>query len=223
MKSNKKCFLSVLLSLTAALFLFSCGGSSDSAVKIDGEAVSMDEFNSFYYIQNKITFGLNSNEEVDRLAADAAELNPQVQQYIVKENFLEHLIAQKLLYKKAMADQTVDQKEMKAAMELSKMNTAAQYYLAAKLKDMVQVSDQEVEQFCAEHKKELRGVPLNDETINKIKQNIFMQKSAAAANQYVMDLITEAKIEKGNLKNAEKTEGTPAPAESAPSEPSPEK
>lgn len=221
MKYCKKYFLSVLLCLTAACFLFSCGGSSDCAVRIDGEAISMDEFNSYYYIQNKLTFGLNSNEEVDRLAEDPSELNPQVKQYIVKENFLEHLIAQKLLYKKAMADQKTDQKEMKAAMELSKMNTAAQYYLASKLKDMVQVTDQEVEQFYSENKKALKGVPLNDETINKIKQNIYMQKSSAMANQYIMDLITEAKIEKEGFKTAVKAaeEFVQTPAESAPSAP----
>ena len=69
-------------------------------------------------------FNLETNEDVDKLAAEADTLNPQMQQHLVKSNFLDSLVAQKLLYNKAMKDKGLDQKELKTTLELSRLQTA---------------------------------------------------------------------------------------------------
>lgn len=185
----------------------SCESVNDSwAVKIDDEVITIDEFNNFYYTQNKIMFNLKTNEEVDQLASEADTLSPQMQQYIVKSSFLDSLVAQKLLYNKAIKDTQLDQKELKTTLELSRLQTAASYYVANKLRDQIQVTDEEVEEFYTENRSMFRGVPLNESVINRIKQQILLQKSSIASNQYVMELIAESKINKEGFKKYMQTQ-----------------
>ena len=200
MKYQKSLFL-----LLAALLLttISCGkiGSSDWAVKIDNDVISMDEFNKLYYTQNKLLLRVETDEEVDKMAANAASLNPQYQQYLVKSNFLDHIIAQKLLYKKALADGDINQDNLETIIEIAKMQAVATYYLGLKLKDQIGTpSEEEVEAFYNQNRRLFKGVPLNDAVIDRIKQQIFMQKSQLKSNEYIMSLMAESKVNKEGFK-----------------------
>lgn len=194
------CLFGILALLSGIL---SCNGAPGGnwAVQIDNETISMDEFNRYYYTQNKLMFNLDSDEEIDKLAEEADSLNPQVRQYVVKASFLDHLVAQKLLYKKAMNDNTMDKNELNAALELAKMQTASSYFLRNKFKNRITITDEEVERFYTENRNMFRGVPLNENVINSIKQQIFAQKSGAVFNEYIMDVLAESKVNKEGFRN----------------------
>lgn len=203
--------MTVLVALTS----LSCDklGSGDWAVKIDDDTISMDEFKKFYYTQNKLTLKVETNEEIDKYAANSENLNPQIRQFLVKSNFLDHLIAQKLLYKKALNDKDINQEELQTIIELSTMTTVAQYYMSIKLKDQIDVTDAEVEQFYNKNRQYFKGAPLTDDVVNRIKQQIFMQKAGAKSNEYIMNLMAESKINKEGFKNYTKKEQEKKPAD----------
>ncbi|MFC1668770.1 hypothetical protein ACFL20_00135 [Spirochaetota bacterium] len=198
---SKGLFLIILFILITSFSSCSKFSGNDWAAKIDDDKITIDEFMSFYYLQNKLLLNIEKNEEVDKLAEDTSVLSPQVQQYIVKTTFLDQLIAQKLLYKKAFQDDTVDQKELKIAEEIGKMQAVSAYYLGKKLKGKVEVTNEEVEKFYKRNKKLFRGVPIDENIIRRIKQQIFLQKSKLKSNEYLMTLIAESKVNKEGLKN----------------------
>jgi len=198
----KKQILTIILILLIS-FTFACSKDSDWAVKIDDQTISMKDFNRFYYSQNKIMLNLATNEEVDKLAEDAESLsNPQLRQLLVKQNFLDQLIAQRLIYNKAYSDKSIDKKEMEAVVEFTKMQALASYYIAQKLRDRLQITDDEVEEFYRTHRQHFRGIPLNQEVIDRIKQQILMEKSQFETNQYLRNLLEEAKVDRKGLTNA---------------------
>jgi len=182
--------------------VLSCVDDSGWGVKIENETLSIDEINRYYYIFNKATYSLRTNEDVDKLASDVDSLDPRDsrRQYLIKSNFVDHLIAQKLVYNKAMKDPSVDRKELDAILEMAKIQTVSAFYLGQKFKDRIVVTDAEVEKFYTENKASFRGVPLNDDVIDRIKQQIFFQKSMIASNEYINELMAETRIKKEGFK-----------------------
>ncbi len=180
------------------------------AAKIDDETISMEDFNKFYYLQTKMMANVETNEEVDKLAENPAYANHPL---LSKAGFLDHLIAQKLLYKKAMDDKAIDKDELATVIEMIKIQTVSQYYLGKKLKDKITVSDEEVNAVYNENKSKFAGRTA-DEATTYIKQQIFAQKSKQETNKYIMELIAESKVDKEGFKNSQSK--TPAPAEVKP-------
>ncbi|HNX24249.1 MAG TPA: hypothetical protein PKG60_09380 [Spirochaetota bacterium] len=179
----------------------------DWAAKIDGETISMEDFNKFYYLQSKMMTNIESNEEIDKLAENPAYANHPL---LSKAGFLDHIIAQKLLYKKAMDDKAIDHNELDTVIEMIKIQTVAQYYLGKKLKDKITVSDEEVNSVYNQNKAKFVGRTA-DEATAYIKQQIFAQKSRQETNKYIMELIAESKVDKEGFKNAQsKTVKAPA-------------
>jgi hypothetical protein len=204
MKSSKLFSIAIITAIiSAVLGALSCDSGGGWAVKIDSDTISIDEFNNYYYAFNKTTYNLKSNEDVDKLAAEVDTLDPRDprRQYLLKSNFIDHLVAQRLLYNKAVNDSSIDKKELNTTIELAKMQTVATYYLGKKLKDKITVTDAEVEKFYTENRSDFRGVPLNDEFINRIKQQLVFQKSSVASNEYIMELMAESKVNKEGFKN----------------------
>ena len=179
----------------------------DWAAKIDGETISMEDFNKFYYLQSKMMTNIESNEEIDKLAENPAYANHPL---LSKAGFLDHIIAQKLLYKKAMDDKAIDHNELDTVIEMIKIQTVAQYYLGKKLKDKITVSDEEVNSVYNQNKAKFAGRTA-DEATAYIKQQIFAQKSRQETNKYIMELIAESKVDKEGFQNAQsKTVKAPA-------------
>ena len=180
----------------------------DWAAKVDNETITMDEFNKFYYLQSKMMTNIESNEEIDKLAESPAYANHPL---LSKTGFLDHIIAQKLLYKKAMNDKAINKDELDTVIEMIKIQTVAQYYLGKKLKDKITVSDEEVNAVYAENKAKFAGRTA-DEATAYIKQQIFAQKSRQETNKYIMELIAEASVNKDGFKDYQnKNAKTPAP------------
>ncbi len=201
--------LTALLSLSV-LMTVSCNNTSgDWAAKIDGKTISIDEFNRYYYTQNKMMANVDSKEEVDKLANDPSYANHP---FLNKANFLDHLIAQKLIYSKAMNDKSIDKEELNTILEITKIQTASQYYLGQKLKDKIKVTDEEVAQYYNQNRRQFAGRTANEATAY-IRQQILSYKSRQEANQYVMELVAESEVKKEGLREyltKQKKSETPA-------------
>lgn len=194
-----KHLLTILIITMLIIPQISC--KKEWAAKVDGETISMEDFNKFYYLQSKMMANVETNEEVDKLAENPAYANHPL---LSKAGFLDHIIAQKLLYKKAMNDKSIDKDELKTVIEMIKIQTAAQYYLGKKLKDKITVSDEEVAAVYNQNKSKFAGRTA-DEATAYIKQQIFTQKSRQETNKYIMELIAESKVDKDGFKDAVKT------------------
>ncbi|MBN1533900.1 MAG: hypothetical protein JXA20_14620 [Spirochaetes bacterium] len=160
------------------------------AVKIDDHAISIDEFNNFYYTQNKMVLNLDK-VDLDKLSQDPAlENHPTIN----KKRFMDFIVSRVLLYDKAKNDDKIDQDKLKAIIDLSVMNAAATYYLTEKFKDEIAVTDAEANMFYNENRDLFKGVPIDDQIVKRIKQQIFMQKLEKKSNDYIMELIAEAQV-----------------------------
>ncbi len=196
-----------LIFMTSSILFFSCdkktGKSGEWAVKIDDDVITIDEFNSYYYTQNKIALNLPTNEEVDKLASNPSNLRPELQQTLIKSNFLDHLVAQKLLFKKAMNDPKLDKGELNTIIEISKLQLVGQYYLTNVLKEEISITQAEIDNFHKKNMNRFRGVPINEADM-QIRRYLTLQKFKIKSNEYLMGLIAESKINKEGFKNYQK-------------------
>jgi hypothetical protein len=201
-----KVILSFIIAASSLLFI-SCDSkgkkSGEWAVKIDDEVVTLDEFESYYYTQNKLALNLSSNKDVDKLAANPSTLRPEYRQTLIRSNFLDHLVAQKLLFKKAMNDPKLDKGELNTIIEISKLQLVGQYYLTSILKDEIKITQEEVDKFHQKNRSRFRGVPINEADI-QIRRYLTLQKFKVKSNEYLMGLIAESKINKEGFKNYQK-------------------
>jgi len=139
---------------------------------------------------------IDSKEEIDKLSNNPAYANHP---FLNKANFLDHLIAQKVLFEKAMDDKSIDKEELETLLEMVKVQTAAQYFLSKKLKDKIAVTDEEVEKIYSENRSKFAGRTA-EEASNYIKQQIFSQKSRQETNKYIAELLAEHAINKDGFK-----------------------
>jgi hypothetical protein len=201
-----KVFISLIIAASSIL-LISCDKkgkkSGEWAVKIDDEVITIDEFNSYYYTQNKLALNLASNEDVDRIAANPSTIRPEYRQTLIKSNFLDHLVAQKLLFKKAMNDPKLDKEELNTIIEISKLQLVGQYYLTTALKDEINITQEEIDSFHQKNRSKFRGVPINEADM-QIRRYLTLQKFKIKSNEYLMGLIAESKINKEGFKNYQK-------------------
>jgi hypothetical protein len=178
------------------------------AAKIDNETITMEDFNRYYYLTSKMITNVETNEEVDKLAENPAYANHPL---LSKTGFLEHLIAQKLLYKKAVEDKATDHEELNTLVELIKLQAVAQYYIEKKIKNKITVTDEEVNKIYKENTAESAEETMDEAKTNyikqKIKQEIITKKSKMETNKYIMDLLAESKVDKNGFHNSQiKTE-----------------
>ena len=194
---NKKSVLMLTLIAAIIVSFISCKNMfGDAAATIDGDKITIEELNQFYYVQNKMLTNIDSKEEIDKLSNNPAYANHP---FLNKANFLDHLIAQKVLFEKAMDDKSIDKEELETLLEMVKVQTAAQYFLSKKLKDKIAVTDEEVEKIYSENRSKFAGRTA-EEASNYIKQQIFSQKSRQETNKYIAELLAEHAINKDGFK-----------------------
>ncbi len=182
--------------------------AKDWAAKIDDEIISMDDFNRFFYLTAKMITDVKTDEEVDKLTENPAYANHPV---LSKSGFLDHLITQKLLYKKAMDDKTIEQKKLDTLLELVKLQTVAQYYLSKKIKNKIIITEEEIDKIYKENTGDSAGDAIDEAKTEyirkKIRQEILTQKSKVETNKYIMNLLSESKIDKEGFTDSQiKTE-----------------
>jgi hypothetical protein len=197
----KKSTWAIIVLILAVTLTTTCKKEGEeTAVKIDNEKISINQFNNYYYMFAKMMLNM------DKKDVDKAAVNPEIENHptlnlLNKRKFMDFLVSRKLLYIKAMQDDSINKDDMKTIEELSKIQFVSSYYLSQKLKDDIQVSDTEVNEFYNKNKERFKGVPMNDEAVNFIKQQITMEKLELKSNQFIIDLLGEIKVNKEGFKN----------------------
>ena len=184
------------ISIMAILLIPQLSCKREWAAKInDSTTISMDEFNKFYYLQAKALLNTESIEEIDKLAED-----PRYEKTPLNKNyFLRSLVAQKLLYKKAIDDKNINRDELNAYAEFTKMQTVNQFYLMKKFKDRIMVSDEEINMAYNKNRAQFAGRTAEEAT-NYIRQQLSAQKFSYESNTYLENLLGEHKIDYDGLK-----------------------
>jgi hypothetical protein len=187
--------------LVAPLFLIStCKKEGDeTAVKIDDQKYSINQFNNYYYTFAKMMLNLDK-KDADKMAANPDIDNNPTLSLLNKSKFMEYFISRKLLYIKAYQDDTMNKDDLNTVAELAKLQFISSYYLSEKLKDDIKVSDEDVNNFYNKNKAQLKGLPMNDEVIGKIKQQIFMEKLEQKSQQFIIEILGEIKVNKEGFK-----------------------
>lgn len=178
--------------------------SGEWVAKIDGETITLEELNTLYYAQHQHLLNV-SKEEIDRYAQDPALLKriPTLN----RKFFLEELIKQRLIYNKAVKDGLLDQKEVKAVVQIAREGAVVQSYVKEKFKDDIKISNEEIEAFyLKERNRRYRGVPI-DQAEKHIKQFLLSRKMQKKLMGLVESLRDESIIEK-NETVLEKVSGT---------------
>jgi hypothetical protein len=212
MKRTKWAIMVLILAVTMTT---TCKKEGDEvAVKIDGEKISINQFNNYYYMFAKMMLNMDK-KDVDKAAANPEIENHPTLNILNKRKFMEFLVSRKLLYIKAFQDDSVNKDDLKTIEELSKIQFISSYYLLQKLKDDIQVTDQEMNEFWNRNKDQLKGMPMNEEMEGRIRQQIFQEKLEMKSNQFIIDLLGEIKVNKeGFKKYMDKIEKDKKPAES---------
>lgn len=186
--------------MAAAAIILTCKKPGDEvAVVIDNEKITIDEFNRYYYMFAKMMLNMDK-KEVDRMAANPDIENHPTLGLLNRNKFMDFLISRKLLYKKAFDDDSLNKDDLKTIRELSDLQFVASYYLTQKLKDDIKVSEAEINEFYNQNRERLKGVPMNDEAISWMRNQVFMQKMEMKSNQFILDLLAEAKVNREGFK-----------------------
>ena len=193
----------VTITIMAILLVPQLSCKREWAAKIDNSTIiTMDEFNKFYYLQAKAFLNTESLEEIDKLAEDPRSEKTMLN----KDNFLKYLVAQKLLYKKAIDDKNIDRDELNAYSEFTKMQSVNQFYLMKKFKDRVNVSDAEIEEVYRANRAQFAGRTADEATM-AIRQQLTARKFGYESNTYLENLLGEHKIDYDGLKENMKKQG----------------
>lgn len=205
MSKRVSALISLSLIFVAVAFTACEKESGPWAVKInDKTAVTITEFERLYYFQNKLMLNLETNEEVDKIAANPQQLaervpNPQqramAQVFLNKETFMQQLVDQKLLYHKALEDKDIDQDELKSVIEAAKLKAVMEYYLTTKLEEKVKISQQELEEAYAANIEMFQGRTAA-EVEPFLRQQMMQQKLGVESKKFVDELKAESTINK---------------------------
>ena len=192
------------ITIMAILLIPQLSCNKEWAAKInDSTTISMDEFNKFYYLQAKTLLNTDDIEEIDKLAEDPRSDKTMFN----KNNFLRYLVAQKLLYKKAMDDKNIDRDDLNAYAEFTKIQSVNQYYLMKKFKDRIHVSDQEIDEAYRMNRAQFAGRTADEATM-AIRQQLTARKFSYESNTYLENLLGEYKIDYDGLKEYMKKSGS---------------
>ncbi|MBP7901971.1 MAG: hypothetical protein KA015_04040 [Spirochaetes bacterium] len=162
-------------------------------VKIDGKEITAKDFSETYYIQIKNMYNFDTNEEVDKIAADPQQLarNP----FLNRGYFLDEMIKQKVVYNQAKSDKITDNADLKGIIRIQTETMALGYYVKKKLVKELEVTPKEIEDVYAREQARFKGVPITSAE-EYIKQALKSEKFQKTIAKLVSDLKDEAKIEK---------------------------
>jgi hypothetical protein len=181
-------------------FLSTCKKEGDEvAVVIDNEKITINQFNNYYYMFAKMMLNMDK-KEVDKMAANPEIENHPTLSLLNKTKFMDFFVSRNLLYIKANQDDSISKDDLNTVSDLAKLQFVSSYYLGQKLKDEIKVTDEEVNNFYTRNKDKLKGVPMNDEAINWMKQQVFMEKLEVKSNQFILEILGEIKVNKEGFK-----------------------
>ncbi|MDA3900892.1 MAG: hypothetical protein PF637_10275 [Spirochaetes bacterium] len=194
-----KQFVFTFLILLAALPLISCG--DPWVAKINGEKLTLEELNNFYYANHVLTYKKSSNEEVDELAANPEEV--QKNPYLSKQKFLEQIIRQKLV--SDMIDEEgilKDDREYEAFVYFQHLNLIVNRFSELKFENKIDVTMEDIDKEFQANRAMYEQAPL-DQAEKYIRQKIQYEKLQALSDEVLSEIKGKHKI----VRNAELLKG----------------
>lgn len=190
---KKIIFIPAVIIISLFMFL-SCGSEPESqwVARINEDTITLGQFNTFYYAQQKSIYN-GTNKEIDARAADPDEVSKNP--LLSKAEFLENLIRQKLVYNEAVENGVLDNKEVKALVQMAQEAIVVGYFVKEKFKDQINVTEEEIGQVYTKQKARFRGVPI-EQAEQYIRQQLTQQKLQLKLRDLVESLRDEGKIEK---------------------------
>ena len=160
-------------------------------VKINGDTVTLKEFNAIYYSHHHMNYPGKNDADIDKMASDPVELmrNP----LLSKDEFLRQLITSRLIYQKAESEKFTKRDDVQMLAEIQKQNAVSDFYFANALRDKTSVSDKEVEDAYMQYQSQLKGMPI-DEATSRIRSQLSQQKIAAERNRIMRDMRESVRI-----------------------------
>jgi hypothetical protein len=170
--------------------------SSSWVAKINGEKITLKEFNSLYYakLRSEGYSGL-SNEEIDKIAADPMKSaqNP----YLKRTEFLNQMMDGYIVYQLAVKEGYLKNEEVKMLSEYNRYSIATRFHAEKLFKDKVTVTDKEISDVYARYKAQLQNRPL-EEVKDLIKKEIIPQKISMEQNKKYQELKDAATIDRAS-------------------------
>jgi hypothetical protein len=191
----KKILLSCSIFITVSLLISPAISRSSWVAKINGQEITLEEFNSLYYAQLRTKYDGLSNKDIDKLASDPMKVaeNP----YLKRSEFLDQMMDGYLVYQLAVKDGYLNNVEVKILSQFNRYSVAVRFYSDKLFKNKVTVSDEEINDAYIQHKDQFQNRPL-EEVKDFIKQEIVSQKIGIEQNKKYQELKDVAVINKAN-------------------------
>lgn len=180
---NKKLGLLSVALLSIVIIATGCSSKPENkwVAKFGGQKIKLGELNDFYYAQFKMMFNMKK-EDVDQAAKNQyyVQQNPLLD----KSTFLDEMIKQRMIYKKADKEGYLKKDIVKTLIKVQEESLVTRFYLNEKLTGQINITDQELD---AEHKtlsKEMRQVPA-DQLDSMLRQKIMEKKFNAKVTEIV--------------------------------------
>ncbi len=175
------------------MFLMFAGCGEPWVAQINGEKITLKEFNNYYYANHRQVYS-KTNEEIDKLAEDQKMLkqNP----YLNKQQFLEQLIRQILSVKKINKEGLLkDDKEFELIKQVQRETLTVSYYAKKKFEGKLDVTQNDINQeYQANMDYYSQFQPLQVEAI--IRQNLQGKKFMTLTEETIKELRQKYKTNK---------------------------
>jgi hypothetical protein len=188
----KKIVLFIVTFLSIGIFAPSLYSRSPWVAKINGEEITLEEFNNLYYAQLRIQYHL-SNEEIDKLASDPEKKSQNP--YLDRAQFLNQMIDGLVVYQKAIEAGYDKKPQVKIIMEYQTYSLAGRFHLDEMLKGKVVVTDKEITEAYESNKDQFENQS-PDQAKERIRQNLMRGKTNDEQTKILQELKDSAIIDK---------------------------
>jgi hypothetical protein len=180
--------------------------SSGWVAKVDGEEISVQEFEKLYYAFHKLMANA-SKEEVDKYASDPGYIEkfPALN----RGNFLDMLVDVRMIYLDADKNGFLKNQESKSLLQAQAETFVVRYYTLKKFEDKIEVSDDAVARIYEAQQNRFAAMPIL-QAENMIRNQLVQREMAMKIQSFIEGLREAAVIEKNlellNKKPETKTE-----------------
>lgn len=185
--------LYLLMLVCASFTILACG--DPWVAKIDGDKITLEKFNNYYYSFHKSNYGKDTtNEEIDQKAGNAREIgrNPLLD----KNKFLDEMIHNHLVMKQIEKDNYLEEKEdLSQMLKLHREGLIANFYAREKFGDQLQVTEEEISKVYESQINVFQNQPI-ERVEQYIRQQLIQRKFLELGNELVNELKANATIEK---------------------------
>jgi hypothetical protein len=188
----------VLVVLVAGgIFGYSFVFGSKWVAKINGEKISISEFNNLFYAQNRAKYNV-SNEEIDKLAADPEKRSQDPA--LNKTEFLNQMVDNLIVYQEAVKAGYLNNPEVKILSEFQRYTIASSLYAQDVYNKAAKPTDAEIAKVYEAYKAKLNNAKLED-VKDMISSDLLRQKAMDEQQKKFKELRDAATIDRDEVIN----------------------